>query len=595
MADAVFQSAGLASAVDTSFIKEYFDTLGIDPRKDVDEYRSYQLATYSWSRFAEKYLPNPMKWDEPIVLEAAQRSAINSIQFGYDISMFPWTVPERMRPKEVVMLWPRQFGKTEAVAAAAAAAFIFMDRPYEIATWSINEDRAKSLLARIRRFIVHSPFAYMVDDENKLELFKKGGKVHLKAYPANDSCRGEAIHLGLVDEAAQIADGIVNGAILYCMRRVGQRCILLSTPFGSRGALAEHYFVAMKTRPLVCKHVVGLDEHNRPIYCQHSERQDSPLMAKFYHKFTTYEVPENLPACPKCNNSSWVYGIGEYAVIPVDPWHCSWKTPEEIQHELDLAGNTPLARQEILGEIIMEGANVFSEQMLNNCVDMSLTNSPRPRPDINNYVIGMDFGKVHDNSVMCVMHKDYTTMKVIFDHMFTIKGQYGGIDYHDIRKTFLEFCVLFNPMWVVPDATGVGDAIVDEMYRDLKALRLRASIFSNKAAKKLFSGGRVPSAYNVASRKGFIFDVRSKVDLINYLIDGYAKRHDISIPPRTIPEIGDFWAEMLSFGYEVTESGVQKQLRFGTQAYHDDRVIAHALAYLAAGQKPFIESHVVMG
>jgi len=594
MTDAQFSSAGLASSVDVSFVKEYFDTLGIDPQKDVDEYRSFQLSTYSWAHFTEKHLPNPLKWEEPIHLELAQKSAINAIQFGYDHSLYPW-IPEQKFPKEVVMLWPRQFGKSTAVAASAACAFIFMDRPFEIATWSINEDRAKSLLAKIKMFIERSPFAYMVEDENKLELFKKGGKVHLKAYPANDSCRGEGINLGLVDEVARISDDVVQGAILYCMRRVGERWILLSTPFGSRGALAEHYFVAMKTRPLVCKNVIGLDSLNRPIYCKHVAPQEADMFKPWYHKFVTYDVPMGLPPCPICGGRAWMYGIGEYTIIPVDPWHCSWKTPEEVQHELDLAGNTPLARQEILGEIIMEGANVFSEEELNNCIDLSLDNSARPRVDITNYVIGMDFGKVHDNSVLCIMHKDHKSGKIIFDHMFTIKGQYGGIDYHDIRQAFLEYCVLFNPIWVVPDATGVGDAIVDEMYRDIKALRLRASIFSNKAAKKLFSGGKtVPSAYFAASRKGFIFDVRSKPDLINYLVEGYAKRRDVSIPSRTIPEIGEFWNEMLNFGFEVTDSGSQRQVRYGTQAYHDDRVIAHALAYIASGQQPFIASHTRM-
>ena len=238
----------------------------------------------------------------------------------------------------------------------------------------------------------------------------------------------------------------------------------------------------------------------------------------------------------------------------------------------------------------MEGANVFSEQMLNNCCDFTLDNSISPKKDIRNYVIGMDFGKVHDNSVLCVMHKDYSKNRIVFDHMFTIRGQYGGIDYHDIRQAFLEYVTLYDPMWVVPDATGVGDAVVDEMYRDLKAVRSRAQIFSNKASKGLFTGkGLHFGSYQKASRKGFIFDVRSKIDLINYLIEGYGKRHDLLIPPRSIPEIGEFWNEMLNFGYEVTESGVSRQIRYGTQSYHDDRVVAHALAYLAAGQKPFLE------
>jgi len=53
-----------------------------------------------------------------------------------------------------------------------------------------------------------------------------------------------------------------------------------------------------------------------------------------------------------------------------------------------------------------------------------------------------------------------------------------------------------------------------------------------------------------------------------------------------VPESRDFWDECMAFSYEVTEK--KKNIVYGTQAAHDDRIIAHALAYWVGRQKPFI-------
>ena len=47
------------------------------------------------------------------------------------------------------------------------------------------------------------------------------------------------------------------------------------------------------------------------------------------------------------------------------------------------------------------------------------------------------------------------------------------------------------------------------------------------------------------------------------------------LPPRTEPEIDELVTELLRFECEIVEGGY---IKYGTQNYHDDRVIALALS-----------------
>jgi len=593
-------SAGLATGNSNAFLTEEFEKLGIDPEKDVEEFRKFQLATYSWAHFAEYFFHDPLDDSKPLRLELPQKAAINAIQFGYDYKAIPWELPKAIIPREVNMIWPRQSGKSTGVKAGIATAFCFMNRRYKIGCFSINENRAKDLLAGVKQFIELSPFKYLIETANIMEMTKIGGQVNLRSYPASEACLGESIFLGVIDEAASIPDKIIDNAILYTMRRVGERCVMLSTPQGPRGTFIQHYWKAMKTRPIICTNIIGKDEIGQPVYCKASFLQTSELMSPHMEKFRTYEFdPITLPSCPSCGEKKWVYGVGEIAVVPVDPFTCArnpdgtLKTKEQILKELADAGNTPIARQNLLGEITAEGASVFSYGMLERAVNPNLQNYCRPVAGIKNYVIGMDFGKVHDASVLNVMHADWNRKKFVFDYMYTIPAKYQTIDYHDIREDFLNIVKIYRPAFIVPDALGVGDSVVDEMYNDLRLLGLPTIIYSNKMPiGATWISSRDSFNAQKKKRKGFIMDLQAKIDLIENLSEGYGKRMDIEIPPRNTPEVSEFWEEMLQFGYDVTDS---KTLRYGTQAYHDDRVIAHALAYWVACKRPFTRIESAMG
>jgi hypothetical protein len=583
-------SVDVTAGVSRAFLWEEFNKMGIDPDAEPLEYAKFQSSLVGMADFAEYWLRDPMDEERPLRLEPAQRAAINAIQFGYDIDSYPFSLDKV--PKEIVMIWPRQFGKSTAVAIAAACAFIFMQKRFNIGLFSINLDGAVDLMKKIKVFLQYSPFAYMIESSNTTEIHKVGGKVQCVSYPASEGVRGRALSLALIDEAAKMDEEILKGTILPTLRREGKRWILLSTPRGFRGEFIRHFHLGMSSRPITCTQ------------CGTQILQSDRELEPFSHILREeYFIPKDLalPPCPKCQSHSWIYGIGTFTVVPVDPWHCSWTTEAEIRAELDLAGWTPLAMQELLGKIIYEGSNVFTRIMLENAAKqaqkagLTLENYPIANPMVNNYVLGIDLGKIHDASVASVMHWDYNIQKCVWDYMQTIGGKYDMKDYPTIREKMMNLVLLYNPIWLVPDSTGVGDAVVDEMFNDIKVLKrtnpwLRTKIFNN-LDPKLATTQHV-NRQAARKHKGFVFSGQTKADLIENLVNGYGKRMDILLPPYNIPEVHDFWEEMLAFSYEITESD---HIKYGTQAAHDDRVIAHALAYWVCRRKPFIGMASTLG
>jgi hypothetical protein len=203
---------------------------------------------------------------------------------------------------------------------------------------------------------------------------------------------------------------------------------------------------------------------------------------------------------------------------------------------------------------------------MDNCTVESLKNIMRVMPDTQ-YMMGVDFGKIHDNSVIAVGHEDRKTGKIILDYMRIIDADVHGKEYEEIKNEIIEVVMFFQPIWILPDATGMGEPIIEIMEKDLRMLGWGGRIYSNKN-----------------NRLGFIFDVKSKPDLIENLVEYFA-RTLISIPPEYEPDIGTFINEALNFSYEMTQTNY---IKYGVQLEHDDTVIAVALMIWGHRHKPWI-------
>ncbi len=177
--------------------------------KNADDMKSFLQTSLQWTKFSETYFRNPDDIEEPLILEIGQHNAINALQFGYPITLFPKNFVFKNPPKIVVMIWPRQTGKTTGVAIACAA-ILCLQPGVKIGCMGMSEESAKNLIDRIRSFLIHSPFKSQVDKSLKMEILMKHGG-YVKAHSTSQGIRGQSYHYLLLDESAQIDDVIIEG------------------------------------------------------------------------------------------------------------------------------------------------------------------------------------------------------------------------------------------------------------------------------------------------------------------------------------------------------------------------------------------------
>lgn len=482
------------------------------------------------------------------------------------------------------MLWPRQRGKTEGVASCGAGLLIMYGN-VRIGVMSNNEENSKEFILRVKRFLLYSIFADWIvrDKTDRIEL--KNGSVII-SFPQTENIRGQSLTWLFIDECAQIKDSILDGAALPTTRTAGRfrkyktpSIILLSTPRGNKGRFIDYYIQGLGKREIGC-----LNCHwKKPI-------SDYPRI-----KFHPREIPKNFPPCPECGESNFVYVPNNIITVTVNPWNDPNRTPEEIQTELDTRGNTPLARQELLAEIVSEDLGVFTRDLLEANVDHTLRNKIDPKIGIE-YVISADFGKTNDATVIAIGHKNDGIYYL--DYMKYIPSK-GGLEFGELIYNILYMVYTFKPVLLVLDATGLGMPLVEHIRNliwELSETGVSGS-FKKNGTDRQWS---FPPCYTLSTKiysnkphqLGFIFDYKSKTDLISNLTTVF-ERGMMKIPYQHVHNtIKILWKELLSYEYENSNNN---KIIYGTQREHDDTVIALALLSWGLRQSTWYYAEPLLG
>jgi hypothetical protein len=222
--------------------------------------------------------------------------------------------------------------------------------------------------------------------------------------------------------------------------------------------------------------------------------------------------------------------------------------------------------------------------MLEACALPELHNYIKIEPNVS-YTLGVDFGKLHDATVFCVGHKDHDGIQIL-DYIEVLPGE-GGMSYEDIRYRLLKLVGLYNPVWAVLDANGIGDPIVEQIDRDIVALRRHdvKCIYkgqdlhvprNRKISTRIYS--------NKKNRIGFVTEMNSKIDLIDGAVNAFSRKQ-VRIPMEHEPGVKKLWEELLNYGYDYTLS---KNIKYGTQRGHDDTVIAFAMMLWGLRERPWV-------
>jgi len=541
---------------------KYFDKL---PQKTLNKLKK---ASYRAVDLIELFFPNPDDYSKTVVLDPFQKDFIDTIQFGFPLSKFKFN--EVTEPIDgVITIWRRQVGKSWSCGYACAGLMILGPTtlghpPTRCGIIAASEEESQILIEKVKICYEESDFNDFVTGKPKLDKIKLINKSFTKSHTcSHKSIRGPSYHYTFIDEGAQMEEKILFSAALPTTEH-GERWIIITTPAGSKGKLIEMFIKSVASRSIICKK------------CGASYSQIHFPLSKFPVKNEIWVMPK-LPNCENCDDNDYKYGLGTWATPWLNPWTTTVINQAKLKRQLDAHGWSPWARQEWLGEILDEASMVILNEWLVKNTNITRRNIMELDYKAK-YVLGMDYGRLHDAASFCITHYDRSLQRIIVDYLRTVSGEFDfDTDYDAIADHLQEIVSFYKPFWVVPDSTGAGYPEVERVAKEIKYWSPHTRIFSNKKFT-------IKTPVN-ERRLGFQILKSTKPDLIGNLITKLSMNPpQLEMPPRTEPEFDDLCKELLNFECEVMDGGY---IKYGTQSYHDDRVIALALS-LWAHRKPQI-------
>jgi len=517
-----------------------------------------------------------------------QVSIYNIVDYGYDIrnkQVHP------IVPVEVlVIVFARQCGKTESIASLIANLLIRFAGA-QIGVMSNTADNAEKFVGRIKFFLTNSVFASLLSTIKSDRLILSNGSA-VFSFGQTENIRGNSFWWLFIDEAAQFTDIMLEGAAFPTVRAAGvQRrlglpsIILTSTPRGQHGLFFDYYRRGLEQRKVVCRN------------CKHVYERREFVGIKWDRNKCDIKTP-----CQMCGATDYEYMDGRIAVIHPDPYDHPFKTKEQLEAELEEAGNTPMARQELLAEFIAEGEGVFRREWMDQAVDARLINTISPDPRLH-YSMAVDLGKTHDATVISIGHNDESKTRRVLDYMEHHPGK-GGQEYSEIRYFILKQVANWKPDYLIVDPTGIGDAVAEQIFYDLGELATKGVSgkyhYTDPYGRKQDVDYFIPPVRklrtimysNKKNHYGYWFDANSKFDLIENTIHELS-RGNVSIPAQYSGKaIETFWDEMLNFSFDYSQTG---KVLYGTQSAHDDCVISFCLLIWVLKQRPFIKARPHLG
>lgn len=526
-----------------------FDEKLID-RLPQDTINKLGKGIYRAVDFIQTFFPNPDDYSKKIVLGPQQIDFVDTAQYGFPIRRLRFSeVPNP--PKGVILLTRRQIGKSILCGYMGGSLMVIgpmktLKPPARIGIVSASEEESINLIDKTREALENSDFNQFIVGRRKVDKITLANGSIVKSHTCSHrSIRGPKYHVTFIDESRWMEEEIFFSAALPTVTH-GDRWVAISTPKGSDGKLMKLYMDGVKTRPVICKK------------CRNEYAQSHFPDAGFPIKNRIWEIP-SLPSC-SCGNSEYIYGVGIVATPWINPLVCPIIDQEELRQTLEMFDYSPWARQEYLGEVLDEASQVILKKWIDKNINLRLRNTMTGYSKYNNYVVGVDYGRLHDSSCFCVTHKDNKSKKIVLDFLESIAGQYDfDKDYDDIHDDLKKVIKYFKPGLVVLDSTGLGYSQVERVQKELRSWNRGTKLFSNRK-----------------DRLGYTISRTSKPDLIGNLISLISQNPpQLELPPSTEPEIGELYTEMLRFECEIVEGGY---IKYGTQNYHDDRLIAYALS-----------------
>jgi len=229
---------------------------------------------------------------------------------------------------------------------------------------------------------------------------------------------------------------------------------------------------------------------------------------------------------------------------------------EEMRNQL------PFERfqREFMAEFVEDVDAWLTQSLIVNCIDSQLAPYDFQAQPQGEFYVGVDFGKEQDFSVVLVVEKQGSMLRVVHVHRFPLHTEYASV---------IGFIKSLQDRWqtiraVYGDVTGVGNYIVEDMVHS-----------------------------GIQGVTGVTFTVQSKEEMATILREKM-RAGEVKIPyvPAKKLEDIDLTAELNIEKYELMKTG---HLRFShPEGGHDDVFWSCCLACYAAVQSPLPGKGAVM-
>ena len=455
-------------------------------------------ASLDFAYHAEYFFPDPASPDKKLKLEPWQKTEIRYAQWGEGFDKSGTAIR-----KPIAINSPRGFGKS--VFSSIVANEFAIHFPYtQIALFSTSQDQANDLMEKVRYFVKHSLWSFMIDKKknSKSEFGLINGST-IKAFPQSEvTIRGYHPHIKIIDEKSRIKREILESAIRPMGRKVCWLEIGISTPFGMNN---NHY--------------------------------EDCMNPELFH------------------------------VHLLNPTEVSWVDSKKLAIEEQMMGDR-VAKQELRAEFLDDADTIFSPRLIAQMLTIGL--KPRQVGEDNIvYIMGADFGKHRDYSVICLIHIDRRG-EIIIDWI----ERHLHVDYKIIVERMAYLCDEFKVGLIVPDGTGVGISILEDLERSVKGIPIYMT--------KLKTRGKDGEEKH---RMGFYFTNQTKLNAVDDLLKNMVNNkvrcpdHFNTKDPRNERYIFKVLEnEMLQFTYTRSIAGNILFSHPEDGKSHDDTLIAVMLA-----------------
>ncbi len=209
-------------------------------------------------------------------------------------------------------------------------------------------------------------------------------------------------------------------------------------------------------------------------------------------------------------------------------------------------------QREFMSEFVEDIDAWLTQSLIVSCIDSQLLSLIFKLHLYGEFYIGVDFGKEHDFSVVVIIQKQDSVLKVVHVHRFPLHTEYASV---------IGYIKSLQDRWrtiraVYADITGVGNYIVEDMFRS-----------------------------GIQGVTGVNFTVKSKEEMATILREKM-RNGEIKIPyvpTRKLDDI-DLTAELNVEKFELMKTG---HLRFShPEGGHDDVFWSVALGVYGAVQAP---------